>query len=57
MRRCRFAALLASQLVSWHPDMDGAWIEIVGTVAVLHDVGKVGIPDAVLLPMLVAEWR
>ena len=57
MRRCRFAALLASQLVSWNVDMDGAWIEIARTVAALHDVGKVCIPYAMLLPMLVAEWR
>jgi response regulator RpfG family c-di-GMP phosphodiesterase len=52
---CRFAALLTSQLVSWYPDMDRAWIDIARTVATLHDVGNVGIPDAVLRPMLVAE--
>ena len=42
------------QLVSCQQDMDRVWIEIVRTAA-LHDVVKVGIPDAVLLPLLVAE--
>jgi response regulator RpfG family c-di-GMP phosphodiesterase len=31
------------------PELDEKWINTVSTTAALHDIGKVGIPDAVLL--------
>jgi response regulator RpfG family c-di-GMP phosphodiesterase len=52
--------LLARQLVGTHPEVDEAWIERLRLAAVLHDIGKVGIPDSILLkagPLTPAERR
>ena len=47
-RMSRFARLIARALASRY-DLDDAYIEHVFTFAPLHDIGKIGIPDRVLL--------
>jgi diguanylate cyclase (GGDEF)-like protein len=50
----RYAALIASQL-----DLDDDRVERIRLAGVLHDIGKVGVPDAVLQkagPLDEAEW-
>jgi diguanylate cyclase (GGDEF)-like protein len=50
----RYAALIASQL-----DLDDERVERIRLAGVLHDIGKVGVPDAVLQkagPLDEAEW-
>jgi putative two-component system response regulator len=41
--------MLAEALQDEHDEIDDAWIENLRVAASLHDIGKVGIPDAVLL--------
>jgi putative nucleotidyltransferase with HDIG domain len=39
--------------------LSGAELDVVGQAALLHDIGKIGVPDAVLLkegPLTAAEW-
>lgn len=48
-RICRYATLLACRLRDECEEIDDAWIENLQLAASLHDIGKVGIPDAVLL--------
>ncbi len=48
-RICRFVDILARELSKNHPELDESWINTVSVTAALHDIGKVGIPDAVLL--------
>ncbi|MCP5278214.1 MAG: two-component system response regulator [Thiobacillus sp.] len=50
-------------LLAAHPrfraDLDGQYIELLARSAPLHDIGKVGIPDAILLkpgPLTPEEW-
>ncbi|MEM9373425.1 MAG: HD domain-containing phosphohydrolase [Planctomycetota bacterium] len=49
----RYAGLLAEALQSANPDaypeIDDAWIERLCLASSLHDIGKVGIPDRILL--------
>ncbi len=45
----RYARLLADQLRPAHPEIDDAWTERLVLASSLHDIGKVGIPDAILL--------
>jgi len=47
-RICRYVAILARELVKHRSDIDQTWVETVTLTAALHDIGKVGIPDAVL---------
>jgi HD-GYP domain-containing protein (c-di-GMP phosphodiesterase class II) len=47
-RICRFVEVLARELAKTHPEIDDHWIRTVTITASLHDIGKVGIPDAVL---------
>jgi response regulator RpfG family c-di-GMP phosphodiesterase len=47
-RICRYVAILAGELVKHRTDIDQTWVETVTLTAALHDIGKVGIPDAVL---------
>ena len=47
-RICRYVAILARELGRRDPALDAEWIETVSRTAALHDIGKVGIPDAVL---------
>lgn len=42
-------ALLARELRPLYPEIGDAWIESLRLAAALHDIGKVGIPDAILL--------
>jgi HD-GYP domain-containing protein (c-di-GMP phosphodiesterase class II) len=48
-RICRYCELLGNQLRSSFPEIDDAWIERLRLASSMHDIGKVGIPDAILL--------
>jgi len=48
-RICTFSALLAGEVRAVHREIDDEWIERLRLAASLHDIGKVGIPDCVLL--------
>jgi HD-GYP domain-containing protein (c-di-GMP phosphodiesterase class II) len=48
-RICRYAEILARQIANGDGKLDERWVYTVRETAVLHDVGKVGIPDSVLL--------
>lgn len=48
-RISRYCAALARELRPEFPEIDDAWIERLSLASALHDIGKVGIPDAVLL--------
>lgn len=48
-RISKFSEILAVQLAKTNPDIDEEWIHTISITAALHDIGKVGIPDAVLL--------
>lgn len=45
----RYAGLLADRLRPLHAEIDDAWIERLSLASSLHDIGKVGIPDSILL--------
>ena len=47
-RICKFVEILARKIAKNHPEIDDRWIRTVTSTAALHDIGKVGIPDAVL---------
>ena len=42
-------ARVASRRPDWAPERDAAYIRTLSRAAALHDIGKVGVPDAVLL--------
>lgn len=48
-RICTYSVLLAHQLRDRFPEITDAWIDLLQLAASLHDIGKVGIPDNVLL--------
>jgi putative two-component system response regulator len=48
-RICRYVEILARQLAKTDPAMTEEWIQTVVKTAALHDIGKVGIPDGILL--------
>lgn len=48
-RICLYSVILAEQLKAEVAEIDDFWIENLRVAASLHDIGKVGIPDAVLL--------
>ncbi len=48
-RISHYTRLLAEDLAAHHDDLDENWVHTVATTSILHDVGKVGIPDEVLL--------
>ncbi|MBN1346430.1 MAG: response regulator [Phycisphaerae bacterium] len=48
-RICRFVEILAGELAKTDPSVDEEYIETISRTAALHDIGKVGIPDGVLL--------
>jgi response regulator RpfG family c-di-GMP phosphodiesterase len=48
-RICRYCELLADQLHGKHPEIERAWIDRLKLASSMHDIGKVGIPDAILL--------
>jgi len=45
----RFATLLAHEIRPSHDEIDDPWIERLALASSLHDIGKVGIPDSILL--------
>ncbi|MFG0285123.1 MAG: HD domain-containing phosphohydrolase [Phycisphaerales bacterium JB039] len=47
-RICRYVEAMAAQLIEKSPEVDHEWLRTVAITAALHDIGKVGIPDAVL---------
>lgn len=48
-RICRYSELLAQRLAATHAEIDKAYIERLKLASSMHDIGKVGIPDSVLL--------
>ncbi|MFO0831674.1 MAG: HD domain-containing protein [Phycisphaerales bacterium] len=48
-RICRYSVVLAQELGEQFPEVDHAWIERLRVAASMHDIGKVGIPDSILL--------
>ena len=45
----RYVTLIANQLQGSHPEIDEKYISNIGFASSLHDIGKVGIPDGILL--------
>lgn len=58
-----YCRILAQELSGWkkyHEEIDGEYIQLLYLTSPLHDIGKVGIPDAVLLkpgPLTVDEFE
>ena len=48
-RMCAFSAMLAREYSRRFGGLDDAWIEDLELAASLHDIGKVSIPDSILL--------
>jgi HD-GYP domain-containing protein (c-di-GMP phosphodiesterase class II) len=48
-RICRYCEILGEELLGRHPEVDRAWIDRLKFASSMHDIGKVGIPDAILL--------
>lgn len=44
-----YVRLLGEQLRNTHPEVDDEYIDIIEETSALHDIGKVGVPDSVLL--------
>jgi HD-GYP domain-containing protein (c-di-GMP phosphodiesterase class II) len=47
-RICKYVEVLAAEVAKNDASLDGDWIRTITVTAALHDIGKVGIPDAVL---------
>lgn len=59
-RISRYCGLLAEELRGKESEIDAAWIERLKLASSLHDIGKVGIPDSILLkpgPLTAEERR
>lgn len=48
-RICSYCEILSRELRSTFEEIDDAWIERLKLASSMHDIGKVGIPDAILL--------
>ena len=48
-RICKYTEVLAKELARTDPSITDRWIKVVVKTAALHDIGKVGIPDGILL--------
>ncbi|MGD9330228.1 MAG: response regulator [Desulfobacterales bacterium] len=48
-RICKYVEVLARELAKTDPTISESWIQTVVKTAALHDIGKVGIPDGILL--------
>lgn len=48
-RICRYCEILALELKKEFEEIDEGWIESLRLASPMHDIGKVGIPDAILL--------
>ncbi|MBK7403531.1 MAG: HD domain-containing protein [Phycisphaerales bacterium] len=44
-----YSGMLASKLAERRPEIDEAWVERVRLASSMHDIGKVGVPDEILL--------
>lgn len=44
-----YVTILANDLAAQTPNLDEAWVHNLGLASSLHDIGKVGIPDSILL--------
>ncbi len=44
----RYVRLLGREVARRDPSLDGEWLNTLVTTSALHDIGKVGVPDAVL---------
>ena len=44
-----YVTILATDISSRNPNLDEEWVHNLGLASSLHDVGKVGIPDSILL--------
>jgi putative two-component system response regulator len=47
-RMCRYAEILAGNLARLLPDLKDDGVQVIGTTAALHDIGKIAVPDAIL---------
>ena len=47
-RICRYVDILAREIADRDDGLDEQWVRTMTSTAALHDIGKVGIPDAVL---------
>ncbi|HZW09524.1 MAG TPA: HD domain-containing phosphohydrolase [Phycisphaerales bacterium] len=59
-RISEYCELLARRLAASRPEIDEAWIERLRIASSMHDIGKVGVPDEILLkpgPLTEAERR
>jgi HD-GYP domain-containing protein (c-di-GMP phosphodiesterase class II) len=59
-RICRYCEMLGNELLGAYPEIDKAWVERLKLASSMHDIGKVGIPDSILLkpgPLTVDERR
>lgn len=58
-RICRYCEMLAHALKPMHQEITEEWIERLKLASSMHDIGKVGIPDSILLKpgKLTAEER
>jgi len=59
-RIAEYSAILAERLGATHPEINPDWIARLRVASSLHDIGKVGVPDAILLkpgPLDPAERR
>lgn len=48
MRISEYCVVLSSAMRQTHPEINEAWIERIRLASMLHDIGKVEVPDAVL---------
>lgn len=48
-RICRYSEVLAQELRSEFPEITRTWIDLLKLAASMHDIGKVGIADSILL--------
>lgn len=48
-RICKYCEILGNQLIGKHPEVNRAWVELLKLASSMHDIGKVGIPDSILL--------
>lgn len=48
-RICTYTEMLAREMAPTNPEIDETWIANLKIAAALHDIGKVGIPDSILL--------
>ena len=48
-RICKYVEVLAKELAKTDLSITDSWIQVVVKTAALHDIGKVGVPDGILL--------